>query len=166
MGKKTNINDFIEVCEGDWNQPSIDSDILHIYDNGYAPKFRGGCMGIIPNGDKFLILGEDDDHYFDECNVSKEDLITLMEIMEDLTNSISVVINYIKCTSTSTYKTNKEDFFNTDHSINNFNVNVTDRGKISPLVTIKNDNIGLSLRFDISWSKQKLEVIKKSLNIK
>lgn len=161
-----NIYDFIEVCDGDWNNPSIDSDILHIHNSGYAPKFRGGCIGIIPNGDKFLILGEDDDHYFDECNVSKEDLITLMGIMEDLTNSVSVVIDYVKCTSKSTYTPNKKHFFNTNHSIGHFKVSITDRGKTSPLVTIKNENIGLLLTFDVSWSKHKLIVIKKSLDIK
>lgn len=163
MEKKNNIYDFIEVSDGDWNVPSINSYILGIFNNGYAPKFRGGCMGIIPNGDKFLILGEDDDHYFDECNVSKEDLITLMEIMEDLTDSISVVIDFVKCTSKSTYKIIKKDFFDTDHSINNFKVDITDRDKSAPLVTIKNDNIGLSLIFDISWAKHKLHVMKQVL---
>ena len=54
---------YLIPSEGEWNYPSINSDILGINISGYIPKYHGGCLGIIPNNDKFLLLAEDDDYY-------------------------------------------------------------------------------------------------------
>lgn len=154
------INNYLEESEGVWNNPSIDSDILRIHENGYAPKFRGGCIGIIPNNDKFLILDEDDDHYFDICNIGKSDLLILKDILKQLSESVVVKIDYIKCISEIKYFPNKEEVFNRNYSTDKFKVTITDRGnQTSPLVEIKNNNINLDMTFDISWSKEKYNVI-------
>jgi len=154
------IDKYLEESGGEWNNSLIDSDILRIHESGYAPKFRGGCIGIIPNNDKFLILGEDDDHYFDICNISKLDLFILKDILKELSESVVIKIDYIKCISKTKYFPNKDGVFNRNYSIDKFKVTITDRGnQTSPLVEIKNNDINLDMTFDISWSKEKYNVI-------
>ena len=84
------MNKYLEKDDGEWNYPYVSSDILRIHVSGYAPKYRGGCIAIIPNGDMFLLMGEDDDHYFDECNLSNKDFI-LSKIKFNCFNSFTVI---------------------------------------------------------------------------
>lgn len=157
---KYNIDDFLIKSEGQWNNPYIDSEIIGLFKNGYEPKYSGGCFGILPFDDMFVLLGEDDDHYFDICKISLDELLILKNIFKKLSDSVSVKIDYIKGMSTTEYRPNKEIFTNTDFSESNFKVSVTDRGEtISPLVCIENNIFIYNLQFDISWSGRKFMVI-------
>lgn len=159
--------DYLIKSKGEWNNPSINSKILHIDNSGYIPKFHGGCMGIIPNGDKYCILGEDDDHYFDICNLDEVEFLIFKNILKRLSESVEVKIDYIKCSSKTKYFPSKSDVFNKNYSFGNFIVNITDRGKnTSPLVSIKNSIINLETTFDISWAKRKYQVCEDAVNNK
>jgi len=165
-----NLYDYIEKTDGEWNIPHISSKILDIEISGFAPIFRGGCMGIIPNEEKFLYLGEDDDSYFDVCNMKKSDLIRYQSILKTLYENIKVDIDYIKCTSTTEYMHSKEEYFGKNNSIGDFEVELEDRGEYhSPLVKIENRVINLKEHFDVYWAKEKYEVIdnciKKNKNV-
>ena len=153
------MNKYIEKSNGIWNNPSITSKTVG-NSNGYIPIYRGGCFAIIPNNDNFVFFGEDDDHYWETIKVSKNELLNLQNIYNDLNNEIKVKIDYIKGISKQTYKISKNDFINKNRSLKNWIVKVTDRGKsISPLVTINENN------FDAFHVKERLEVINKVLNI-
>jgi len=158
--------DYLIKSDGEWNNPSISSRILHINNSGYIPKFHGGCMGIIPNGDKYCILGEDDDHYFDICNLNEVELLIFKNILKQLSESVDVKIDYIKCSSKTKYFPSKSAVFNRNYSFGNFIVNITDRGKSSPLVSIRNNVINFEMTFDISWAKHKYQVCENAINNK
>lgn len=159
-----NLHDYIVKSEGTWNHPSITSNILALYISGYVPKFNGGCLAILPNDDMFLLLGEDDDHYFDMCNVNKTDLITLQTILKKLSEDVSVKIDFVKCKYKTKFSPNKKQVMTKNYSIKEFKVTITDRGRdTSPFVEIINDKINFSMTFDVSWSEQRYEVISSCL---
>ena len=133
--------EYIEKSSGVWNYPYISSKTLNYELLGYVPKFRGGCMGIIPHNGVFVVFSEDDDYYFEIGKISISELTSLNEIFKVLTNDIKVKTDYVKSTSKTQYYPNKKSVFRKNYSIKNINVNLTDRGKlISPLVKITINN--------------------------
>lgn len=155
---------YIVKSNGVFNISYIDSNILSLSIYGYKPKYEGGCIAIIPNGYNFLLMGEDDDHYFDVCNLTLEELLIIRTILEKLDSGISVDIDYVKCISKQKYNTSKSNFFNKNYSIGDFKVLVEDRTPSAPLITITNMVIHLKLIFDVSHAKEKLKVINELLN--
>lgn len=157
---------YIIKSEGVWNTPYIDSRILDLFVSGYQPKYTGGCMAIIPKDDRYVLLGEDDDHYFDMCILNKDDLITLQDILESLAKGVVIKINYMTATSKQTYNISKSHFFNKNYSTGNFKVTLQDRTLSAPLITINNPDIRLNMVFDVSHAADKLQVIKQVLKNK
>lgn len=154
---------YLISSEGEWNYPSINSKILGINIKGYIPKYHGGCIGIIPNNDKFLLLAEDDDYYWDIYNLSFDELLTLKTILFNLYSSIEVKIDYKTATSISNYKKSKKAFFNKNFSLKGFKVNVFDRGKTtSPLITILHNN--KNIQFDVYWAKARYLLFNQIIN--
>lgn len=90
------MNKYIVKSEGRWNTPYIDSNILRLRISGYKPVFSGGCMGIIPyeNNTKYMLLNEDDDYYFDNASITKDELTILKNIIQQLSQDIKVKICY------------------------------------------------------------------------
>jgi hypothetical protein len=157
---KLDLRDYVIESEGVWNIPYIDSDILGYYQNGFEPKYCGGHMGILPiDNDNVVILGEDDDHYFDIFKCSVSDLSVLSDILKTISNEISVKIDYLRATSKQYYTHSKNYFFTTNFSKGIFTVSMEDRGDISPLVNINIVDIKKVFTFDVSLSRDKYEVI-------
>jgi hypothetical protein len=149
------MNKYIIKSEGIFNIPYIESKTLGIY-NGFKPLFEGGCFAIIPHNNKFILFGEDDDNYWEEEIITKEELLDLQKIYSELDKDIKVTIDYINATSEQNYTVSKEDFLSKDRTINKWNVSVIDR--TPPLVYI-ND-----YAFDVSHAKDRLIVINDVLN--
>lgn len=156
------MNKGIEKSGGGWNVPYINSDLLNLRIKGYAPIYRGGCMGIVPKENSFVLLYEDDDHYFDGILLEQEDLIDYLKIVEKLKNGCKVKINFLECTTKCTYTPNKSTFFSTNFSLGRFKVGIKERGQSAPLVSIIfGDDVD---KFDISWASERYDVCYKALN--
>lgn len=151
------MNKYIVKSEGVWNIPHIDSKSIGTY-NGYKPLYEGGCLAIIPHNGNFIVFGEDDDNYWEEETITKEELLDLQKIYQSLDQEIKVTIDYLKATSKQEYLLSKEDFFSKERSLGKWKVSLIDRGDISPLVTINKD------KFDVFHAKDRLKVINDILN--
>lgn len=151
------MNKYIVESEGFWNTPHIDSESIGIY-NGYKPLYEGGCFAIIPHDNKFILFGEDDDNYWEEETITKEELLDLQKIYQSLNEEIEVTIDYIKATSNSKYLSSKKDFFTKERSLGKWKVGLLDRNSSAPLVTIN------KYQFDVSHAKERLKVINNVLN--
>lgn len=158
-----NVDNHIERFGGDWNEPSIESETLGLWVCAYAPKLRGGCMGIIPYNDQFVIFGEDDDHYWEECVMSVEELTQYLFILTNLALEINVVIDHIAANSRQTYNTSKEEFLSKDRNRGDFIVSIKDRTPTSPLVKIINSKLQFDYQFDVSWAASKAGVCQQAL---
>jgi len=157
------MNKFIERSDGIWNNPFISSETLDIDMSGFAPKFRGGCMGIVPNDDNFIVFGEDDDHYFEKAVMNKYELTTYCDILTELGVSITNECDYVRGTSKIKYTKTRRMFFNTNFSRGQFDVETEERKGHAPLVKITNTIIDFEERFDISWAGNKAEVVAMAL---
>lgn len=160
------MNKYLIKSDGHWNVPYISSDILGLSIGGYAPKFSGSCIGIIPNDNDtmFLILNEDDDNYFDNANLTKEQFINLTEIIQQLGEDIDVTIDYVECTSACIYHPDKDTIFQKNYNKNGFELMLTDRlDESAPLFKITHDESGLIMCYDIAWAKGIAKVMENSL---
>ena len=139
---------------------------------GY-PTFYGGCLAIIPHEttrDLHRILGEDDFNFIEICTVPTSELYRIGALFFIMSSYVSH-----KGQNTS-YPRGKEELFKKNHSIPGYKVKITDRGLISPLITItpktKNElgpNFEGALKsfsdsFDMFWLKDRVELINKYLN--
>lgn len=162
------MNKYIVKSAGTWNEPSIESDIVGLSVCGYEPMFSGGCIGIIPHTGNppmlYALLSEDDGYYFDNGNLTKIELATLRDIVQQLANDVDIKIGYVNCTSEIKYHPDKETFFNKQYSKDDFNVVVKERVEYSPLVTITHKESRLNLCTDISWCKLMVNVMNDALN--
>lgn len=159
-----NVDNHIERFGGEWNEPSIESETLGLWVCAYAPKLRGGCMGIIPHNAQFVIFGEDDDRYWEECVMSLEELTQYLFILTNLALEINVVIDYVAAKSSQTYNTSKEEFLSKNRNRGDFEVSITDRGDhTSPLVRIINSKLQFDDQFDVFWAARKAGVCRQAL---
>lgn len=109
------MNEYLIKADGDWNISSITSKTLgNSY--GYAPIYRGGCIGIIPYEDKYIWFREDDDHYWEESILTKEQLTTIRDSMLRIVQECTKVIDYAKAESYCFYREDKNSFYNRDYT--------------------------------------------------
>jgi hypothetical protein len=152
------MNKYIIKSEGVWNNPCITSNTIGDCD-GYKPLYEGGCFAIIPHNNMFILFGEDDDHYWEEETITKDELLDLQKIYSSLVDDIKVTIDYVEAISTSKYILPKESFFSKNRSLGKWEVSVVDRGDlVAPLVHINKDS------FDVSHATDRLKVINDVLN--
>ena len=156
------MNKYIIKSKGYFNPPSITSTTIG-YSRGYKPIYEGGCFAIVPHNNKFILFGEDDDHYFEEQIITRSELIQLQQILSDIDTEIDVKIDYIKAKSVHTFAVSKDFFLNKERSVGKWLVSVEDRGEdTAPLVIIENIKKD---RFDVSHTKARLKVINDVLKI-
>lgn len=74
---------YILHASGEWNDPSIRIDSIGFKTKG-KPKVSGYCIGIIQVNDTLYFLGEDDDHYYEHCIITIEELKSLHKFLVDL----------------------------------------------------------------------------------
>lgn len=163
MKQKTNTMKYFEESAGEWNCPTVESNILRVNLKGYTPRYRGGCMAIVPNEQKFLIMDEDDDQYTDQSLVTYEELVNYREILYNLSKSIHAEIDFIKRRPKITYIPDKDAFYNQNFSRGGLLVSVEDRGNDAfPHVIIRGY---INDRFSIYWVPFRLKVVNSVINL-
>ena len=156
------VKDFFEEYNGEFNPPHVESKILGIELSGYAPKYRGGCMAVIPYNENFLIMSEDDDNYFDNTLINYIELINYREVLYNLSKSIDITMDFKKGVTSIKYILDRESFYNHDFSQEGLFVSVKDRENTqSPIVIIKGY---INESFSIYWAQFRLDVINNVIN--
>ena len=154
---------YFEESDGNWNCPTVESNILRVNLKGYAPRYRGGCMAIVPNEQKFLIMDEDDDQYVDKSLVTYEELVNYREILYNLSKSIYTEINFAEGLPKVIYIPDKDTFYSQNFSQGGLLISVKDRGnKALPHVIISGY---INDRFSTYWIPYRLEVVNSVINL-
>lgn len=127
----------------------IISKTVGLNDAGLIPKFRGGCMAIIPRVYKnSFVLFKKADYYYEDCILTRQNLLNLARSYRRLTDKVFI--------------DNTEMLFETKFKQGSFIVTINKREKHRSLVTIEGN--GFYDRFDISHSKKRLNCCTKALN--
>jgi hypothetical protein len=152
---------YLQKSEGAWNLPHVRSNTLSLNVWGFAPKFRGGCIAIIPHEKSFVMFSEDDDSYTEKCVLTHQNLSSLADLYKELDIEVSVKTDFVKAKSYTTYLNGKGVFYDTNFSQGGFIVKVEDRLEHAPLVNIEGN--GYKEQFDIGHIKSRLACCRKAL---
>lgn len=153
------IKPWIEKLEeGDWNRPWISIDRYDLIYNGYAPIHRGGCIGVIPFGEQYIILTEDDDYYRDKLYLSKNEFDHFVFIMKELVKCYNLY-EEVKRNDIALKLLLESVKRKIRPSTGVFMFKLRYRDSSNPLVYLTNAKNKPNLSFDLGWAKEKLSVL-------